>query len=221
MISDWVGQILQWNVDLIHHLGYGGILFLMTLESSVFPIPSEMVMPQAGYLVARGEMNMAAVITLGVLGSWLGALLNYVVALKLGRPFFLKFGRYFFCPPDKFAMVERFFQAHGEVSTFTGRLIPVVRHLISIPAGLTRMKMSHFLFYTGIGSAIWMVTLTLIGYVCEKNIDLIKKYSHICTLGVIVLCAVIIAVYVWAHKRRQARYGSALQAPVDSCKTPS
>ncbi len=216
MISDWLGQLLQWNVDLIQHWGYGGILFLMTLESSVFPIPSEMVMPQAGYLVARGEMNMAIVITLGVLGSWLGALLNYFVALKLGRPFFLKFGRYFFCPPDKFAMVERFFEAHGEVSTFTGRLIPVVRHLISIPAGLTRMKMSRFLFYTGTGSAIWMVTLTLIGFVCGKNMDLIKKYSHICTIGVIVFCALIIAVYVWAHKRRQAKYANTPQATVDS-----
>lgn len=212
MISEWVGQLFQWNVDLIEHLGYPGILFLMTLESSVFPIPSEMVMPQAGYLVADGKMNMVIVIALGVVGSILGALLNYVVALWVGRPFFLKFGRYCFCPPDKFAMVERFFQAHGEISTFTGRLIPVVRHLISIPAGLTRMKLSHFLFFTATGSAIWMVALTLIGYLCGRNLDLIKKYSHICTASVLVGCTLIIAVYVWAHKRRKARYGQSTPA---------
>ena len=207
MISELLAQLFHWNVDLIQHLGYTGIVFLMTLESSVFPIPSEMVMPQAGYLVAEGQMNMAAVILLGVLGSWLGALLNYTVAMRLGRPFFLKFGKYFFCPPDKFAMVERFFNAHGEISTFTGRLIPVVRHLISIPAGLVRMKMSHFLLYTGLGSALWVSILTGIGYMCGRNLDLIKKYSHICTLGVIVGSALVIAVYIWAHKRRLAKYG--------------
>lgn len=206
MISDMLAQLFQLNVDIIERLGYPGIVFLMTLESSVFPIPSELVMPQAGYLVFEGKMSMAAVITLGVVGSWLGALLNYVVAMWLGRPFFLRFGKYFFCPPDKFAMVERFFHAHGEVSTFTGRLIPVVRHLISIPAGLVRMKMSHFLIYTGIGAAVWVTILTWIGYICGRNLDLIKRYSHICTLGVIVACALIITIYVWLHKRRKARY---------------
>ena len=164
-------------------------------------------MPQAGYLAAEGKMSLAVVIILGVIGSWLGALLNYTVAMWLGRPFFLKFGKYFFCPADKFAMVERFFNAHGEISTFTGRLIPVVRHLISIPAGLVRMKMSHFLFYTGLGSAIWMTILTFIGYLCGRNLDLIKKYSHICTLGVIIGCVIMIAIYIGAHKRRHAKYG--------------
>jgi len=207
MISDLIAQLFHWNVDLIQHMGYPGIVFLMTLESSVFPIPSEMVMPQAGYLVADGQMSMAVVITLGVVGSWLGALLNYTVAMWVGRPFFLKFGKYFFCPPDKFAMVERFFNAHGEISTFTGRLIPVIRHLISIPAGLVRMKIGHFLLFTGLGSALWVTILTLIGFFCGKNMDLIKKYSHVCTIGVIAGSAVIIAVYVWAHKRRQAKYG--------------
>lgn len=209
MVGEWLAQLFQWNVDLIQHLGYSGIVFLMALESSVFPIPSEMVMPQAGYLVAEGHMNMALVITLGVIGSWLGALLNYTVAMWLGRPFFLKFGRYFFCPPDKFAMVERFFHAHGEISTFTGRLIPVVRHLISIPAGLVRMRMSHFLLFTGVGSAIWVATLTIIGYLCGRNLELIKKYSHLCTLCVLLGCTLVIAIYIWAHRRRHARYGKA------------
>lgn len=207
MLSNMLAQLFQLNVDIIERLGYPGIVFLMGLESSVFPIPSELVMPQAGYLVFEGKMNMAAVITLGVVGSWLGALFNYAMAMWLGRPFFLRFGKYFFCPPEKFSMVERFFGQHGEVSTFTGRLIPVVRHLISIPAGLTRMKMSHFLIYTGIGSAIWVSILAYIGYICGRNLDLIKKYSHVCTIGVILACALIITVYVWLHKRRKARLG--------------
>lgn len=210
---EFLTSLFQLNVDIIERMGYPGIVFLMTLESSVFPVPSELVMPQAGYLASTGAMSLPLVIFLGVVGSWLGALLNYVVAMWVGRPFFLKYGKYFFCPPDKFAMVERFFQAHGEISTFTGRLIPVVRHLISIPAGLTRMKMSHFLLYTGIGSAIWMTVLSYIGYLCGKNMELIKKYSHICTLGVVIGCVVVIAVYIWLHKRRKARYGKAAGEP--------
>jgi len=208
MISGFMAKLVLWSIVLVDTLGYPGIVLLMGLESSVFPWPSEMVMPQAGYLVAEGKMNLAVVIFLGILGSWLGALFNYSMAMWLGRPFFLKFGKYFFCPPDKFAMVERFFLAHGEISTFTGRLIPVVRHLISIPAGLTRMKMSHFLFYTGVGSAIWVTILTLVGYVCGKNIELIKKYSHVATISVILSCVVIVAIYVWAHQRRKAKYGA-------------
>lgn len=202
-----LADLFKLNVDIIQHMGYPGIVFLMTLESSVFPIPSELVMPQAGYLVSLGTMSMPMVIILGTIGSWLGALLNYTVAMWLGRPFFLKYGKYFFCPTEKFAMVERFFQAHGEISTFTGRLIPVVRHLISIPAGLTRMKMSHFLLFTGLGSAIWISILAYIGFLFGQNINRIKKYSHLCTIGVIVACAILITVYTWLHKRRQAKYG--------------
>ena len=114
-------------------------------------------------------------------------------------------------------MVEKFFQSHGEISTFTGRLIPVVRHLISIPAGLTRMKMSHFLLYTGIGSAIWVTILTVVGYVCGRNLELIKKYSHVATLGVILAGGLIVVVYIWAHKRRKARYGG--NAPANGPST--
>lgn len=217
MISHLMAQLVQWSIDLVNYLGYPGIVLLMGLESSVFPWPSEMVMPQAGYLCAEGSMNMGIVILLGVVGSWLGALFNYLMAMWLGRPFFLRFGKYFFCPPDKFAMVEKFFQSHGEISTFTGRLIPVVRHLISIPAGLTRMKMSHFLLYTGLGSAIWVTILTVVGYVCGRNLELIKKYSHVATLGVILAGGLIVVVYIWAHKRRKARYGG--NAPANGPST--
>jgi membrane protein DedA with SNARE-associated domain len=204
MIADLMQQLVVWSVRLVDALGYGGVVFLMFLESSFFPWPSELVMPQAGYLVSQGKMNMAVVIILGIVGSWLGALLNYFLAMWLGRPFFLKYGKYFFCPPHKFAMAERFFNQHGEVSTFTGRLIPVVRHLISIPAGLTRMNMLHFLFFTGAGAGIWVTILAYIGYICGENMDLVKKSLHQWTIWVLIGCAVIIACYVWWHRRRKA-----------------
>jgi len=209
---EWIVQLAEWSVDLVNYLGYPGIVFLMTLESSVFPVPSELVMPQAGYLVGMGKMNMFIVIACGVVGSWLGALLNYFVSKHVGRPFFLRFGKYFFCPERKFLKVEKFFLSHGEISTFTGRLIPVVRHLISIPAGLAKMKMSRFLFYTGVGSGIWVTILACIGYYVQRVVaapeggmarELFKKYSKNCTIGVLAACVAIIVVYVWWHRRKQ------------------
>ena len=219
MVSEFFAHLVQWSVQLVDYLGYPGIVFLMFLESSFFPFPSELVMPQAGYLVSQGRMNLALVILLGVVGSWLGALLNYFLALWLGRPFFLKYGKHIFCPPHKFAMVEKFFQTHGEIGTFTGRLIPVVRHLISIPAGLTRMNMARFLFYTGTGAGIWVTILTVIGYVAGANIALIKQYSHQATMAVLVGCAALITAYVWWHRRR-TRAALSNRAASSDC-TPS
>jgi membrane protein DedA with SNARE-associated domain len=211
---EWLVQLAEWSVRMVDYLGYPGIIFLMLLESSVFPVPSELVMPQAGYLVGMGKMNMVIVVACGVIGSWLGALLNYYVALHVGRPFFLRFGKYFFCPPHKFLKVEKFFLTHGEVGTFTGRLVPVVRHLISIPAGLARMSMGRFLFYTGTGSGIWVTILAYIGYYVQRVVaapeggtakQLFEKYSKNCTIGVLAACVVIIVVYGWWHRRRQQR----------------
>lgn len=204
MITEFMQQLVLWSVNLVDAMGYIGVVFLMFLESSFFPWPSEMVMPQAGYLASQGKMNLIAVIVLGVIGSWLGALFNYFLAMKLGRPFFLKFGKHFFCPPDKFMLAEKFFHKHGDISTFTGRLIPVVRHLISIPAGLVRMSMTKFLFYTGTGAAIWVTILAVIGYVCGQEMALIKKHAHQATIAVIVGCVLIIGVYVWHHRRKTA-----------------
>mgnify|MGYP001611933597 CR=1 FL=1 len=220
-MMEWIVQLGEWSVRVVDWLGYPGIVFLMTLESSVFPVPSELVMPQAGYLVGMGKMNMFIVIVCGIVGSWLGALLNYFVSKHVGRPFFLRFGKYFFCPEHKFLKVEKFFLTHGEVSTFTGRLIPVVRHLISIPAGLAKMNMGRFLFYTGVGSGIWVAILAYIGYYVQRVVaapeggmakELFKKYAKNWTIAVLVACVVIIAAYVWWHRRRR-RQGDGQDSP--------
>ncbi|MCU0576882.1 MAG: DedA family protein, partial [Desulfobacterota bacterium] len=129
-------EIILWLVDKISQFGYTGILILMFLESTFFPVPSEVVIPPAGYLVAKGEMNLALVIICGVAGSILGALFNYILAIYLGRPLLMKYGKYILFPPERFDRVNAFFINHGEISTFTGRLIPGLRHFISFPAGL-------------------------------------------------------------------------------------
>jgi membrane protein DedA with SNARE-associated domain len=184
-------------------MGYPGIVLLMAMESSIIPIPSELVMPPAGYLAFQGKMNMGAVILCGTIGSLVGAYANYFVSHYLGRPLILKYGRYVLIPPDKFQRVEQFFLRHGEISTFIGRLLPVVRHLISIPAGLSGMNHLKFSLYTLAGAGIWCTVLTWLGYAFGKNQDLIMSYSHRALLWVVLFSAVLVAVYAWWHRRQQ------------------
>ncbi len=197
-------SLVQWLLDTIGAMGYPGIFLLMAMESSVIPVPSELVMPPAGYLAFQGKMNMGLAILCGTLGSLAGAYANYYASHYLGRPLILKYGKYVLIPPDKFKRVEDFFLKHGEISTFVGRLLPVVRHLISIPAGLSGMGHLRFALYTLAGAGIWCTVLTLIGYVIGDNQQLIMQYSHHAVLWVIVICSALIAGYVWLHKRRQA-----------------
>ncbi len=196
--------IVNWVVGVVDRLGYPGIVLGMFLESSCFPFPSEVIMIPAGYLAHEGRMNAWVAVGMGIAGSWLGALFNYYLALVLGRPLLLKWGKYFFINEENFAKGERFFQRHGEIGTFTARLIPVVRQYISLPAGLVRMNMARFLFYTGLGAGIWVAVLTWIGYVAGQNQELIHRYSREATILAIAGCALLIAVYVWIHRRRKS-----------------
>jgi membrane protein DedA with SNARE-associated domain len=195
-------EAVKWLVDTIGVMGYPGIFILMAMESSVIPIPSELVMPPAGYLAHLGKMNMTAAIICGTLGSLAGAYANYFVAHYLGRPLLLKYGKYVWITEEKFAKVETFFHKHGEISTFIGRLLPVVRHLISLPAGLAGMNHWKFALYTLAGAALWCTVLTWIGYFIGKEEALIVRYSHHAVIGAVIFSAVLITVYVWRHKRQ-------------------
>jgi len=212
---EFLHSIIDWVVRVVGEWGYPGIVIMMFLESSCFPFPSEVVMIPAGYLASPAylsapeyipghEMNFWVAIFMGILGSWLGALFNYYLALALGRPLLLKWGKYLFISEKNFEKGERFFQTHGEIGTFTGRLIPVIRQYISLPAGIARMHMGHFLFWTGLGAGIWVTILTIIGYVAGQNRELIEKYSHQATILLLTSCAVILAVYVAVRRRRRA-----------------
>jgi membrane protein DedA with SNARE-associated domain len=196
-------EAINWLVTTIGALGYPGIFLLMAMESSVIPIPSELVMPPAGYLAQQGSMSMPLVILCGTLGSLVGAYLNYFAAHYLGRPLLLKYGRYVWITEEKFAKVETFFHNHGEISTFIGRLLPVVRHLISLPAGLAGMNHLKFSLYTLFGAGIWVTVLTWIGYFIGKEQALIMRYSHQAVIGVVIFSAILVAVYVALHRRRQ------------------
>ncbi|MDD3276529.1 MAG: DedA family protein [Kiritimatiellales bacterium] len=213
-------QIIDWIVGIVGQWGYAGIVIMMFLESSCFPFPSEVVMIPAGYLASSAyvnsanyvpghEMNLWIAIALGIVGSWLGALFNYYLALILGRPFLLKWGKYLLISEKNFEKGETFFRNHGEISTFTGRLIPVIRQYISLPAGLARMNLAHFLFWTGLGAGIWVTVLTAIGYVAGQNRELIEKYSREATVLTITGCVGIIIAYILIRRYLKARRSAA------------
>jgi membrane protein DedA with SNARE-associated domain len=193
---------INWLLATILKFGYPGIFLLMAMESSVIPIPSELVMPPAGYWAADGKMNLWLAILCGTMGSLVGAYANYFAAHYLGRPLVLKYGKYVGITEEKFAKVETFFHKHGEISTFIGRLLPVVRHLISLPAGLAGMNHLKFSLYTLLGAGLWCTVLTSIGYIIGENQTLIMQYSHQAVIGVIIFSVVLITLYIWRHKKK-------------------
>lgn len=192
-------------VNTVGKLGYAGVVLLMALESSFVPFPSEVVVPPAGYLASKGEMNIFLVILAGVAGSILGSLLNYWIASRFGRDFLLKYSKYFFIDKEKFDKFEVFFNTHGEITTFVGRLIPVIRQYISFPAGLVRMNLKRFIFYTGLGAAIWCTILAYVGYFVGNNIDIIKENINHIMIFIFPALFLLVILYVLRYKYKKHR----------------
>ncbi len=202
-------QFWQWLADTVLALGYPGIVLLMAIESSVLPLPSELVMPPAGYLAAKGQMNVYLAVAAGTLGSVLGALINYALAVVVGEPVLRRYGKYVLISDRSLDRTEAFFQRHGEISTFVGRLLPVIRHLISIPAGLSRMGLRRFIVFTALGAGLWCGILVYLGWLIGRHGEqveaMIGPYVHR-TLVQYVLpgaLALIVGYVVW--RRRQDR----------------
>jgi membrane protein DedA with SNARE-associated domain len=190
-------------------VGYPGIILMMAIESSFVPFPSELVIPPAGYHVAQGNMSWPAVIASGVAGSLIGAYVNYFLAAYLGRPFFLKYGRYFLVKPEQIDRCDQFFARHGEITTFVGRLIPVVRQLISLPAGVARMNLLRFTAYTALGAGLWVTVLTYIGFVVGRNRELLQRYMTDATVYMLAGAAALVFVYIHVYRRRSRRAAEA------------
>jgi len=167
-------SIVHWLTDTILRLGYPGITILMAVESSFFPFPSEVVLPPAGYLAAQGRMNAWLALGSGLLGSLLGALFNYYLAAYLGRPLLHRYHRFLLMRASSLDRSEVFFRRHGEISTFVGRLIPVIRQLISLPAGMARMRIDRFVAYTALGAGIWCAVLTAVGWYVGRHAAVVQ-----------------------------------------------
>jgi membrane protein DedA with SNARE-associated domain len=175
-------KIIEWYMI---HVTYWTIALMMAIESTFIPLPSEIVIPPAAYKAANGDLNVFLVILAGTIGAVMGALFNYYFAKLLGNRLLMKFAktrlaRMMMVTPETIQKSERYFIKHGKISTLIGRLIPGIRHLISLPAGLAEMKLGDFILYTAIGSMSWNIILALMGYFFYTQKELLDKYfSHI------------------------------------------
>ena len=203
---------MNFITSLLSNLNYGTIFFLMLLESTVVPVPSEFVVTPAAYHAASGQLDIWLVILFATIGADVGASINYIVALYVGRPVVYKFansrwGKMCLLNQEKVEKSERYFDEHGVVATLTGRLIPGIRHLISIPAGLARMNYWKFLLYTLLGAGAWHTILAALGWYLHSVVpenelqSTIKQYNHYIVIGIIAIVALAVLVIIWKHKK--------------------
>lgn len=203
--------------SLLDNLNYGTILLLMLLESTVIPVPSELVVAPAAYNAASGDLNVFLVVLFATVGAAIGATINYVVALYVGRPVIYKFanskwGKMCLLNQEKVEKSEKYFDNHGVAATLTGRLIPGIRHLISIPAGLARMNYWKFLLYTTIGAGVWHSILAALGWYLASVVPkdelnaTIEKYNTYIVVGIVGIVVLVIGFFVVKHylKKRKA-----------------
>ena len=202
-----VMQVENWYAN---NMNYLSITLLMTVESSFIPFPSEIVIPPAAYVAGKEDsslhatnsypLNVLIIVLFGTIGALLGAIINYFLALWLGRPIIYAFadskiGHLCLLSSEKVKKAEDYFNDHGKISTFVGRLIPGIRQLISIPAGLSKMNFGQFIFYTFLGASIWNIVLALLGYIAHGQMDLIHEYSHELSIAIMALIGVVIVYF--------------------------
>ena len=196
-------ELAQDLVDLVFDWGYLGIFLLMAVESSFIPFPSEIILIPAGYLASKGDMSLGMIMTSALSGSLIGAFINYYLALLLGRKILKKYGKYFFISENALEKMDNYFDKHGAISTFIGRLIPGIRQLISIPAGLSRMNLVVFSSFTALGAGIWALILTLLGYYIGENQELIDTYLKQITIVVLIALVLLGSWYAYYQKNKR------------------
>ena len=194
--------LINFAVEVVSEIGYGGVFILMLLESALIPIPSEAIMPFAGFLVATGEMDFLYAVLAGTFGNLAGSYLAYVLGSKFGRPFLERYGKYLLITSKHLEYAEKLFNEKGQVTVFVGRILPAVRTVISFPAGIAKMNIVHFTVYTVIGSFIWCTALTYVGLVLKENWKMLENYFLY--IDVLVVAAAIGVVLYLLIKRRKA-----------------
>ena len=191
--------LCYYNTLFINQCSYIGVFLLMALESMIAPIPSELVMPFAGFLIFTGQFDPWAVMVASSLGSIVGSLLSYGMG-RLGEPVVLRYGRYLFLNVHHLEWTKKFFERHGGKTIFISRFIPVVRHLISIPAGLAHMPLAPFVLYTLVGATLWNGFLTYLGVRLKENWRIIQQYTHILDYFVVAGMLAVAAYFIWKLK---------------------
>ena len=209
MISEIFTSVADWYMA---HINYGTITLLMAIESSFIPFPSEIIIPPAAWKAAQGDLNVWLVFLFSTLGALIGALFNYYIALFVGRKIIYKLAdtrvaNLMLITPASIEKAEDYFRKYGNLSTFIGRLVPAVRQLISIPAGLSKMRIPDFILYTMLGAMIWNAILTALGYFIYTQKDLIELYYHELKIGFWILGILVVAYLVYKafrYKRNKA-----------------
>ncbi|MBI5229617.1 DedA family protein [Candidatus Micrarchaeota archaeon] len=189
----------------ISSVGYPGVFILMVLESMFTPVPSELVMPFAGFLITEGKFDLVLVSFVGALGGVVGSLVSYYIGRIGGEPLVMKFGKYLFLERSHLELTKRWFSKHGDVTIFICRFIPAVRHVISIPAGVGRMDLKRFIAFTFFGAFIWCLFLTYCGMVLKENWKLISNYTAIIDVFIIVGMIFVIAFFFYSHIKNSGK----------------
>ncbi len=213
ILSQVLNYIANFALSLISHIGYFGVFVLMAMESMILPVPAELVMPFAGFLVSTGKFSMLFVFIASTLGTLSGSLISYAIGKYGGKAFVAKLGKYVFLDYRDLRRAEKWFKESGDETIFIARFIPVVRHLISIPAGMGRMDLKKFCIYTSIGGAIWNMFLAYFGYFLGKNWNKIRHYSEPISYIVAVFLLSAFVYYFYKHikaKKNEKRFVDAM-----------
>lgn len=212
-------SVATWIQGFIADVGYGGLFLMIVLESTMVPIPSLLVMPFAGWMAHKGVFSLPAILAINGAGALTGSLLSYWLGAAGGKPLLLRYGKYVLLKPEDLEKTEQFFAKHGAWTVFIARFVPVARHLISIPAGVARMKLPMFILQTFLGAMMWGGGLMVMGYVLADNWRNIATKAKRVDL-VIALTLVAIAMFIvvrWFRKRRAAqRAGSAASSVTET-----
>lgn len=197
-----VETVTNFAIYLIENLGYWGIFIAMTLESACIPIPSEVTMPLAGYVVYKGEMSLFGITVVGVVGNLVGSWIAYFVGAKGGKPFLEKYGKYFFISPGRLDMAHEWFDKYGHEAVLISRVLPIIRTFISLPAGIAEMDIKKFSLYTVVGSIPWVLALAYVGVLLGPNWNTIEGYFHYMDIAVVVVVLVLIIYLIYKHFRK-------------------
>ncbi len=208
MIS-FIASAIAYLLSVVEKLSYTGVFIAMTIESSFLPLPSELILIPAGMLISQGKMNFLLTLFSSILGSLFGALINYTIALSLGRraveTLISKYGKVLLISRNELDRTDKYFYAHGEVTTLIGRLLPGIRHLVSLPAGFSKMNLEKFVLFTAIGAGFWSIVLIYIGWLADKNQTFIAKHPTLITIFIIFVIIIVIVSYVLFIRRQRRK----------------
>lgn len=205
MATTILSAIANWIMGVISSLGYGGVILLMAIESANIPLPSEVIMPFSGFLVAKGEFNLYLVALAGAIGCVVGSIFSYWLGAWGGRPLIEKYGKYILISHHDLDLADRWFQKHGEITVFLGRLLPVIRTFISFPAGISRMNFGRFVLYSFLGSLPWTLFLAFVGLKLGENWEKLRVYFRRFDWIIIALIVLLIVWWIWRHIKQSRK----------------